>query len=123
MADDGLSRILYVEDDADIRSVATFALETLGGFTVAGFESGAQAIAAAEAFAPQMLLLDVPTTLIGLQAIPTLRDVPAIFMTAKVQPQEVTRYLAMGALDVIAKPFDPMALSDLVRAIWERRPR
>ncbi|WP_284947232.1 response regulator [Acidisoma cladoniae] len=128
MANVTLSRILYVEDDADIRSVATFALETLGGFTVAGFESGAQAIAAAADFEPQMLLLDVmmpgmdgPTTLIGLHAIPALKNAPAIFMTAKVQPQEVARYMAMGALDVIAKPFDPMALSDLVRGIWERQ--
>jgi len=130
MVDDALSRILYVEDDADIRSVATFALETLGGFTVAGFDSGDLAIAAAASAQPQLLLLDVmmpgmdgPTTLTGLRAIPALRQVPAIFMTAKVQPQEITRYLAMGALDVIAKPFDPMALSDMVRAIWARRPR
>jgi two-component system, OmpR family, response regulator len=130
MENGDLNRILYVEDDADIRSVATFALETLGGFTVAGYESGVMAIAHAASFRPQLLLLDVmmpgmdgPTTLTGLRDDPGLRDVPVVFMTAKVQPQEVTRYLAMGALDVIAKPFDPMALSTLVREIWDRRPR
>jgi DNA-binding response OmpR family regulator len=44
-----------------------------------------------------------------------------IFMTAKVQPQEVAQYKALGALDVIAKPFDPMALSATIRTIWEQR--
>ncbi len=29
-----LQRILYVEDDADIRAVAELALETVGGFSV-----------------------------------------------------------------------------------------
>jgi two-component system OmpR family response regulator len=129
MPDGELNRILYVEDDADIRSVAIFALETLGGFTVAAHDSGAQAIAHAQEFAPDLLLLDVmmpgmdgPTTLEALRAIPTLAHIPAVFMTAKVQQQEVARYLEMGALDVIAKPFDPMVLSEMVRAIWARRP-
>jgi DNA-binding response OmpR family regulator len=44
-----------------------------------------------------------------------------IFMTAKVQPQEIVQYKTLGALDVIAKPFDPMTLSSSVRAAWERR--
>jgi DNA-binding response OmpR family regulator len=42
-------------------------------------------------------------------------------MTAKVQSQEVARYRALGAIDVISKPFDPMTLSDEIRAIWARR--
>ena len=42
-------------------------------------------------------------------------------MTGKVQATEVARYRALGALDVVAKPFDPMALASRLRAIWERR--
>ncbi|MFC7551130.1 hypothetical protein ACFQU7_00735 [Pseudoroseomonas wenyumeiae] len=42
-------------------------------------------------------------------------------MTAKVQPQEVSRYRELGSLDVISKPFDPMTLAASVRGIWERR--
>jgi CheY-like chemotaxis protein len=41
-------------------------------------------------------------------------------MTAKVQPQEVQGYLALGAVGVIAKPFDPMTLADQLREIWAR---
>ncbi|MDR6293750.1 MULTISPECIES: response regulator [Inquilinus] len=128
MADEALTRILYVEDDADIRSVASFALEAVGGFVLAACASGEEALAQAAAFAPQLLLLDVmmpgmdgPETLAALRARPETAATPAVFMTAKVQPQEVARYRALGALDVISKPFDPMTLSDEIRALWARR--
>jgi DNA-binding response OmpR family regulator len=55
-----------------------------------------------------------------LRQLPNLARVPVVFMTAKVQPQEVANYRALGAADVIAKPFDPMTLADQVRAIWLR---
>ena len=128
MADEVLTRILYVEDDADIRSVAGFALEAVGGFVLAACASGEEALATAPGFAPQLLLLDVmmpgmdgPETLAALRALPGTAATPAVFMTAKVQPQEVARYRALGAIDVISKPFDPMTLSDEIRAIWARR--
>ena len=46
---------------------------------------------------------------------------PAVFLTAKALPSEVARYKKLGALDVIAKPFDPMTLADQVKWIWEKR--
>lgn len=122
-----LQRILYVEDDGDIRTICTFALENLGGFVVEACESGMDALAKAVAFAPDLLLLDVmmpeldgPTTLQRLRALPVTASTPVIFMTAKVQPQEVERYRGMGAIDVISKPFDPMSLSETIRAIWAK---
>jgi len=39
-------------------------------------------------------------------------------MTAKVQPQEVATLRSLGALDVIAKPFDPLQLPSMIRDIW-----
>ena len=39
-------------------------------------------------------------------------------MTAKIQPQEIAAYKAMGTVDVIAKPFDPMLLPQQVTDIW-----
>ena len=43
------------------------------------------------------------------------------FMTAKVQPHEVQGYKDLGAIAVIAKPFDPVTLPDEVRALWVRQ--
>lgn len=123
-----LNRILYVEDEPDIRAVARVALEMVGGFTVRICESGEEALREAAGFGPDLLLLDVmmpgidgPTTLKGLRQQAPLADVPAVFMTAKVQPAEVAQYKSLGALDVIAKPFDPMTLATQVRTIWEQR--
>lgn len=121
-----LSRILYVEDEPDIQTVGRLALETVGGFMVEVCGSGKQAIETAPDFQPDLILLDVmmpemdgPTTLRALRDLPETAGTPVIFITAKVQAQEVAQYKAMGALDVIAKPFDPMTLSENVRQIWD----
>jgi DNA-binding response OmpR family regulator len=50
--------------------------------------------------------------------LPATASTPVIFMTAKTQPNEIERFRNLGAIDVITKPFDPMTLSDQIRAIW-----
>ena len=125
---DELRKILYVEDETDIQTVAKLALESVGGFEVLICGSGAEAIDQAPGFGPDILLLDVmmpgmdgPDTLVALQGLAALKDTPAIFLTAKAMPSEIERYKKLGALEVIPKPFDPMTLADQVRGIWERR--
>ena len=123
-----MAKILCIEDDPDIQNVAKLALELVGGFTVKICSSGAEALREAVAFAPDFILLDVmmagmdgPATLKALREIPALFKIPVAFMTAKVQPAEQTQLKSLGALDVIAKPFDPVTLADQVRSIWARR--
>jgi CheY-like chemotaxis protein len=117
-------RILYVEDDPDIQAVAKIALEAVGGFSLRICSSGEEALHEAEAFAPQLILLDVmmpgmdgPTTLKTIRQKECLAEVPVIFLSAKAQPSEVAHYKSLGALDVIAKPFDPMTLAERVREL------
>jgi two-component system OmpR family response regulator len=123
-----LTRILYVEDEPDIRMVAQMALQAVGGFTVIACASGQEALDAAPGAAADLLLLDVmmpgmdgPTTLKGLRQLPATADTPVIFMTAKVQAAEVAVYKGLGALEVIPKPFDPMELSTQIQRIWAER--
>jgi CheY-like chemotaxis protein len=120
-----LNRILYVEDEPDIRLIAQMALEAVGGFTVTVCASGPEALRAAPASRADLLLLDVmmpgmdgPSTLKALRELPATADTPVIFMTAKVQAAEVAAYKALGAIDVIPKPFDPMELSAQIQRIW-----
>lgn len=122
-----LERILYVEDDPDIQQIAVMVLESLAGFTITACSSGHEALEKAVAFNPDLMLLDVmmpgidgPETLRELRKFPELENKPAVFMTAKVQPQEVQEYLSMGAVAVIPKPFDPMTLADELRRVWEK---
>ncbi len=119
-------RILYVEDEPDIQALAKLALEMVGDFQVMVCSGGQEALDKVGGFAPDLILLDVmmpgmdgPTTLQNLRANPATVTIPVIFLTAKVQPSEVAQYQALGALNVIAKPFDPMLLAAQVRGILE----
>lgn len=121
-----LERILYAEDEPDIQAVAKLALEMIGGFKVLICGNGIEALEKVTAFAPDLILLDVmmpgmdgPTTLQNLRANPATAGIPVIFLTAKVQPPEVTQYQELGALNVVAKPFDPMTLAARVKQIWD----
>ena len=116
-------RIMYVEDEADIREVAEFALED-EGFELLFCASGQEALDQVLAFTPDLILLDVmmpgldgPSTLKQLRTLPQMATTPVAFLTAKVQPAEVATFLALGALAVIAKPFDPMALPEKIREL------
>jgi len=120
-----LTKVLYAEDEADIREIATLALETFGELETATCESGVFVIDLAMTFQPQLILLDVmmpdmdgPTTLQALKAHPQLKHIPVIFLTAKILPDEITRFKSLGAIDVISKPFDPMTLADQIKQIW-----
>ncbi len=121
-----LRRILYVEDDLDIQLIGRMALERIGGFWVRCCDSGVEALVAAPEFRPQLVLLDVMMpNLDGLATFRALRETsetartPIVFMTAKVQPREVAELRRLGALDVVAKPFDPMTLSARLRTLWQ----
>ena len=124
-----LRRLLYVDDDPDIQIIAAMALVEIGGLELLMCSSGQEALLRYGGFAPQLLLLDVmmpgmdgPATLAALRKLPGWTDTPAIFVTAKVRNQERQRYLDLGAVEVIPKPFDPMSLADQLRAVWSRLP-
>jgi two-component system OmpR family response regulator len=126
MSPTSLQKILYVEDEKDIQTVARMALEMVGKFTVMTCSSGSEAVNAFAQFRPDLVLLDVmmpgmdgPTTLARIRALTGGETIPVVFMTAKVQPHEIADLKKLGALDVIAKPFDPMTLSTSIRAIWD----
>ncbi len=109
--------LLHVDDDRDILAVAEMALELSGDFRVVGCLSGEEALEAVKNFVPDVFLLDVmmpdmtgPQTLEKLREIPSLKDVPAVFLTARVSVESNEELLRLGAARVIAKPFDSMTL-------------
>ena len=120
-------RVLHVDDDADIREIALLSLETVGGLDVLQCASGREALDGIDAFQPDVLLLDVmmpemsgQQLLTEIRKLPGMSGVPAIFMTARVQPAEIAAFRELGAADVSQKPFDPMALSSQLIETVER---
>lgn len=124
--DQGLKRITYVDDEADIRAVTALLLEKLGGFTVDPCAGGREALERMTGFAPDLVLLDVmmpdmdgPQTLQKMRTTPGLAHLPVLFVTARSQAHEMAGYRALGVDGVIAKPFEPMGLPEELREIWK----
>jgi two-component system OmpR family response regulator len=127
MTSKDLSKIMYIEDEPDILTIAQIALEEIGGFKLKCCHSGTEALNQAQHFNPDIFLIDVmmpqmdgPTTLKELRKMPQFNRTPVIFMTAKTQANEVSEYIAMGAAGVITKPFDPVLLAEHIRTIWNK---
>jgi CheY-like chemotaxis protein len=122
--------VLVVEDEEDIRQIMEMSLATVGGLRVRMAASGAEALEALEAEIPDVILLDamMPAldglgTLARIRSLPACAQVPVVFCTAKAQRGEIQRFMEAGAIGVITKPFDPIALADEVRALvaaWSR---
>lgn len=118
--------ILLIDDEDDIREVATLTLETMGDFAVTSASSGEAGIECATRDRPDAILLDVmmpeldgPSTLARLREIAVTRDIPVIFLTAKVQAVDRRRLADLGAVGIIAKPFDPMTLAEEVTSLLQ----
>jgi CheY-like chemotaxis protein len=120
-----LQTLLYVDDDADIREIVEMSLGLDGTLSIHTSAGGEHALAVMRDQQPDLVVLDVmmpgmdgPAILERMRADPGLRHIPVIFITAKANPQEVARFRGPSTIGVIAKPFDPMALGNQVRALW-----
>ena len=112
-------RVLYVDDEPDIREVAEIALCLDPDCEVRTLGSGpdVQALLQTGEWRPDVMLLDVmmpgmdgPQTLAAARQTAVGRDLPVIFITARVLVTDRERLLSLGAIGVIPKPFDPMKL-------------
>lgn len=119
-------RVMVVDDDPFIREVAATALMGARGVTVATFDSGAAALAAADAFAPGLVLLDLMMPEMDGRAVAAAlaaRSGPRprlIFLTGRDDAATRTEAVAMGAAGLIVKPFDPATFAGVVLGLAEK---
>lgn len=123
-----LSKILIIDDDEDILTIAKVALSAIPESQIVCVNGGSEGIKTALEFLPDLILLDLmmpnmdgKSTLQAIRLLPSIAETPIVFFTARVQPHEIGEYYKMGVLDVLMKPFDPIGLPDQVRAIWNKR--
>jgi two-component system, OmpR family, response regulator len=126
MTDKVLKNIICVEDEEDIRKILKFSLERIGKFNVNYCTSGFELLSNVEALMPDLILLDIMMpnmdgieTLAKLKKLESVKNIPVIFMTAKVQANEIDEYYKMGVLSVIPKPFDPISLPTKILEVWQ----
>ncbi|WP_127092039.1 response regulator [Aquabacter cavernae] len=116
--------VLYVDDDADIREIAALSLGLDPAIAVETAASGQAAVERARQGGLDLILLDVMmpqmdgrTTFAALQGLNLTPPVPVVFVTARTQAHEIALFKDLGAIGVIAKPFDPMTLARDIRAL------
>jgi len=118
--------IWCVEDDASIRDIEIYALNS-AGFETRGFEDGLSIWEALKKEKPELIILDV--MLPGMDGIEILRKlkgsaeynrIPVILATAKGQEYDRIRGLDLGADDYIVKPFSIMEMVSRVKAVLRR---
>ncbi len=115
--------VLVADDEPRITKLVSIALGE-EGFRVITASGGAEALAKAEEYRPDVVLLDiVMPDLDGIEVMRQLRvtrPVPVILLTAKGSTADKAKGLDLGADDYVAKPFHPDELAARVRAVLRR---
>ncbi|MBD2093562.1 response regulator [Trichocoleus sp. FACHB-591] len=114
-------QILIVDDEADVRAIATLGLQLGAGWEVLTASSGAEGIAIAAQHHPDAILLDLMmpnmdgrATLQHLKQQPETQSIPVILMTAKVQTSEQHNFHDLDIAAVFTKPFRPLILAQQI---------
>lgn len=115
-----VKRILIADDDPVILRLIQVNLE-LEGYEVLTANNGEEAVAAATAENPDLVILDIMMPRVdGYQACEQLksseatRDIPVIFLSAKAQQGDIEKGKAFGVAAYLTKPFDPTELLEVV---------
>jgi len=122
----GQLKVLYVDDEPDIREIAVMSLELDPDFEVRAVGSGRAAvdILKTEDCCVDIVVLDLTmpgvdglSVLTRLREIPRHAETPVVFVTARAAASDVERLKARGAKGVITKPFDPMTFARDLRLL------
>ena len=122
-----LNKILFIDDDELMAEFSVMIIES-GGFEVKHCSSGKKALSIVVEYSPDLILLDMQMpemngeqTLLELRKIEASRATPVIFLTGNASEDDVEKYLEIGAIGVISKPFDAKKLCQTIQQLWDSR--
>ena len=123
------ARLLVVDDEPNINELLSVSLR-FAGFEVANAASGREAVATAEQFRPDLVLLDVMLPdMDGFAVVHRLRgghgphgQVPVLFLTARDSTEDKITGLTVGGDDYVTKPFSLEEVIARIRAVLRRLP-
>ncbi len=120
-------RLAIVEDDPDLATTLTIALER-EGYQVSCYPTGRDGLEGILGSPPDLVLLDLNLPDLDglsvcreLRETPAVRDLPVIILTARVEESDRVLGLDLGADDYVTKPFSLRELRSRIRALLRRR--
>lgn len=126
MTDCALKRILVFDDKPDISAITKITLGSIASFIIEICHSGKDTLMVIPDFKSGLFLLDVMMpgldgrgTFNLIRELPVDTEIPVIFVTANNQPFQLAKYKGLGVIDVIAKPFDLITVSDKIKNIFD----
>jgi len=121
-----MATILVADDDRDIRDIVAYKLQRVGHYVILA-TNGAEALSAARACEPDLVVLDVMMPGMSgievcreLRAEPRTAALPVILLTARAQESDVEAGFAVGADDYVVKPFSPSELVSRIHTMLGR---
>jgi DNA-binding response OmpR family regulator len=120
------TRVLVIDDEEPIRLLCRVNLEA-EGMIVLEARDGTTGLETARAATPDVILLDVMMPGLDGWSVaeellddPITEDIPIVFLTARAEVRDRARGLDLGGIDYVTKPFNPLDLAPLVRALLDR---
>jgi DNA-binding response OmpR family regulator len=120
------TRVLVIDDESPIRLLCRVNLEA-EGMDVLEAADGPSGLEKARAERPDVILLDVMMPgLDGWRVAEELLEderttsIPIVFLTARAELRDRARGIDLGGVDYVTKPFNPLDLAPLVRALLDR---
>jgi len=117
-----MAKILIVDDEREFVDMLALRLEKSGGYEVVRGYDGEEGLKLAEEQMPDLVVLDIMMPKMdGNELIRRLKknektqNIPIIVLTASTAPSTVDKFLALGAIDFIMKPFEPPELMDKIK--------
>ena len=117
-------KVLIIENDEDVRCVASLSLRLIGGLDVLEADGGLRGVELAVQEKPDAILMDMATpgmgageTITALRENPETADIPVVFLTTRTLSADLDKMGRMGAAGILLKPFDPMTLASQLQEI------
>jgi CheY-like chemotaxis protein len=119
-----MRKVLIIDDEGDLREIASMSLRTMAGWETVVASSGKEGLAVAEREKPDAILLDVMmpevdgvATFHMLHGNAITRGIPVVLLTAKIRAADKERFAQLAIRGVIEKPFDPVTLPQQISAV------
>lgn len=119
-----MKHILVIDDVSTNLKYANMILHDQ--YEVTMMKSGREAVKYLNGCIPDLILLDIRMQEMNgyevmehLKKNPATAQIPVILITAEYEEESREKGIAMGAVDIINKPFEPQVLLERIEAVWK----